>query len=135
MNRPRPFLLILVLAALLGGCAGQPGRPPHARTARAMEADTNPMHRPPLPSRTGIVACDDYLASYRACHRAAAIFPADQIDMRYREMRQSLLHDAADPRIRPQLAGRCNALARSLRQALHGKSCGAVAAPVPRNGD
>src|SRR6201991_1700631 len=40
-----------------------------------------------LPSSTGIPACDDYLASYRSCHRAAAIYPADQIDSRYEQMR------------------------------------------------
>ncbi|MBU6246679.1 MAG: hypothetical protein KGN77_02890 [Xanthomonadaceae bacterium] len=135
MHFLRPSTLLLAVAALLGGCASQPGRAPDARPAAATAAHAARSHRPqPPPSRTGIVACDEYLASYRACHRAAAIFPPDQIETRYREMRQSLLRDAADPRVRPQLAARCNALARSLREALHGKSCGAVAAPTLGSG-
>jgi hypothetical protein len=76
-----------------------------------------------LPDSTGIAACDDYLASYVACHRAAAIYQPEQIQGRYEAMRTSLLRDAQDPQIRPQMAARCNALASQLRQALHGKSC------------
>lgn len=83
-----------------------------------------------LPSSTGIPACDDYLASYRSCHRAAAIYPADQIDSRYEQMRHTLLRDSQDPDIRPQLGNRCNSLASNLKQALHGKSCAPDAAPA-----
>ncbi|WP_250625705.1 hypothetical protein [Pinirhizobacter soli] len=83
-----------------------------------------------LPSSTGIPACDDYLASYRSCHRAAAIYPADQIDSRYDQMRHTLLRDSQDPDIRPQLSNRCNSLASNLKQALHGKSCAPDAAPA-----
>ncbi|HEY4145386.1 hypothetical protein [Pinirhizobacter sp.] len=83
-----------------------------------------------LPSSTGVPACDDYLASYRSCHRAAAIYPADQIDSRYEQMRHTLLRDSQDPDIRPQLANRCNSLASNLKQALHGKSCAPDAAPA-----
>lgn len=83
-----------------------------------------------LPSSTGIPACDDYLASYRSCHRAAAIYPADQIDSRYDQMRHTLLRDSQDPDIRPQLTNRCNSLASNLKQALHGKSCAPDAAPA-----
>jgi hypothetical protein len=83
-----------------------------------------------LPSSTGIPACDDYLASYRSCHRAAAIYPADQIDSRYEQMRHTLLRDSQDPDIRPQLTNRCNSLASNLKQALHGKSCAPDAAPA-----
>ncbi|MEO8998530.1 MAG: hypothetical protein ABI227_07600 [Rhodanobacter sp.] len=76
-----------------------------------------------LPDRTGIPACDDYLSSYLACHRAAAIFAPNQLQSRYEAMRTSLLHDSENPDIRPQLAARCNSLASQLRDALHGKSC------------
>ena len=82
-----------------------------------------------LPARTGIPVCDDYLASYMACHRAAAIFSADQLPARYQAMRTSLLLDSENPDIRPQLAARCNSLATQLREALHGKSC--EQGPVP----
>jgi len=76
-----------------------------------------------LPDRTGIPACDDYLSSYLACHRAAAIYAPNQLQSRYEAMRTSLLRDSENPDIRPQLAARCNSLATQLRQALHGKSC------------
>lgn len=84
----------------------------------------------PLPDRTGIAACDDYLSSYLACHRAAAIFPPSQLQARYEAMRINLLHDSMNPKIRPQLAARCNSLATQLRQALHGKSCDVNPAPT-----
>ena len=76
-----------------------------------------------LPDRTGIPACDDYLSSYLACHRAAAIYAPNQLQSRYEAMRTSLLRDSENPDIRPQLGARCNSLATQLRQALHGKSC------------
>jgi hypothetical protein len=81
-----------------------------------------------LPDRTGIPACDDYLSSYLACHRAAAIYAPNQLQSRYEAMRTSLLRDSENPDIRPQLGARCNSLATQLRQALHGKSCAATPA-------
>ncbi|MHB1056733.1 MAG: hypothetical protein ACYC0F_02480 [Rhodanobacter sp.] len=83
-----------------------------------------------LPDRTGIAACDDYLSSYLACHRAAAIYAPDQLQSRYEAMRTSLLRDSQNPDIRPQLGARCNSLASQLRQALHGKSCAENPAPA-----
>jgi len=80
---------------------------------------------------TGIPACDDYLASYVACHRTAAIYPPDQIEGHYEAMRDSLMRDSQDPNIRPQLGQRCTALAQTLRQALHGRSCGPVNPATP----
>lgn len=82
----------------------------------------------PLPDRTGVPACDDYLSSYIACHRAANIFPADQLQTRYEMMRTTLLRDSLDPKTRTFQADRCNALAAALRDALHGKSCDAAPA-------
>lgn len=76
-----------------------------------------------LPDHTGIAACDDYLSSYLACHRAAGIYSPSQLPERYEAMRTSLLRDSLDPDIRPQLAARCNSLASTLRDALHGKAC------------
>jgi hypothetical protein len=83
-----------------------------------------------LPDHTGIAACDDYLSSYLACHRAAAIYTPDQLPMRYQAMRSSLLRDSQNPDIRPQLEARCNSLATQLREALHGKSCEESPAPA-----
>jgi hypothetical protein len=97
----------------------------HAASTRSAAAeDAN------LPDTTGIAACDDYLSSYIACHRAAAIYAPDQIESRYEAMRTSLLRDSQKPDVRPQLAARCNSLATQLRQALHGKSCSESPAPA-----
>lgn len=72
---------------------------------------------------TGIAACDDYLASYKGCHRAAGIFSPDTLDHHYQEMRDHLVELSKDPKMRAQLAARCTALANQLKKALHGKSC------------
>jgi hypothetical protein len=95
-----------------------------ASTRNAADENAN------LPDSTGIAACDDYLSSYIACHRAAAIYAPDQLEYRYQAMRTSLLRDSQKPDVRPQLAARCNSLATQLRQALHGKSCTESPAPA-----
>lgn len=95
----------------------------HAHTSRTSEAGASGKDTTELPSRTGIAACDDYLASYKGCHRAAGIYAPGQLEGRYEAMRTSLLRDSQDPDIRPQLANRCNSLASQLRQALHGRAC------------
>ncbi len=103
---------------------------PQRERERARSASSKPAAaKPDLSEDTGIAACDDYLASYLACHRAAAIFPPNQLQSRYEAMRSSLLRDSKNPDIRPQLAARCNSLASQLRQALHGKSCAENPAP------
>lgn len=129
----RPALAGLAACLLLFACAHEPAqqahRPAHSRPAPpAAAAETaRKESEAGLPAHTGIQACDDYLASYRACHRAAAIYKPDQIESHYQQMRQSLLRDSLRPEIRSQLGARCNSLARTLRQALHGKAC----APEP----
>ena len=128
----RPALAGFAVCLLLCACTHEPTRqarrPAHSRTAPpAAAAGTTETTRKEseegLPAHIGIPACDDYLASYRACHRAAAIYKPDQIESHYQQMRQSLLRDSLRPEIRPQLGARCNSLARTLRQALHGKAC------------
>jgi hypothetical protein len=138
LNYRSCLLAILVAGLAMAGCASKPATRPattavapgHATTgATAGNASTGSrsgVSKPgtaALPSSTGIPACDDYLSSYVACHRAAAIYAPDQIDAHYQNMRTSLLKDSQDPSIRPQLGARCTALAQQLRQALHGKSC------------
>jgi hypothetical protein len=147
--------LVTMIAGLLVGCAHQPApkaaTPPASTTAVTRTTVSTPgtagtganhqHHAAPanghitvedvdLPERTGIPVCDDYLASYMACHRAAAIFSPDQLPGRYQAMRTSLLLDSENPDIRPQLAARCNSLASQLREALHGKSCAQNPAPA-----
>ena len=149
---PIPPRMALAMAMLVGllltGCAQHPTTRPEVRstTAPATHVTHHHVQRAPeasaassassassdtkLPDRTGIAACDDYLSSYLACHRAARIFAPDQLQSRYEAMRTSLLRDSTNPDIRPQLPERCNSLARSLRQALHGKSCDTNPAPA-----
>ncbi len=148
----RTTLLAVGVTLLLAGCAGRTTRPvtrppsttPAPRQAASPAASTHATRSSTAgttataesdaaPSgtaqdgqptdSTGIPACDDYLASYKGCHRAAGIFAPGQLEDRYEAMRTSLLRDSRDPDIRPQLAARCNSLARQLRQALHGKAC------------
>lgn len=116
--RPLCFALIAVGALLLAGCSRQPVR--HGVAPSATGGATA------LPNSTGIAICDDYLASYLACHRAAGIFSPNQLQNRYEAMRESLLRDSQDPQVRPQLANRCNMLASQLRDVLHGRSCNTV---------
>jgi hypothetical protein len=102
--------------ALLGGCS-------HATRKEA----------PPPPVKAqqvvdiGIPACDAYLNSYLACHRAAQIFPADTLQSHYQAMLSSLQQSAADPQVRPYLAGRCVALRQQLEMTLQGRACSAPA--------
>jgi hypothetical protein len=110
--------------------AGAPATRTHAPRTTAKTPDNNATGDADLPAQTGITACDDYLSSYLACHRAAHIFAPDQLQSRYEAMRTSLLRDSKNPDIRPQLPERCNSLARSLRQALHGKPCATSPAPA-----
>ncbi len=150
-NLSRLALAATITSMLLAACASHPvTRAPavsepvsRSATARPAEASRQGEVRRPSASaqaaehasdsetgRTGIPACDDYLSSYMACHRAAAIYSPEQLPYRYQAMRTTLLRDAKNPDIRPQLEERCNSLARSLRQALHGKSCEENPAPA-----
>lgn len=139
---PRLTLAGMIAILLLAGCAHQTTTSTTSKTATsAATASTGtgtyrPHHNATpkghvtveevsLPDHTGIPACDDYLSSYMACHRAAGVFTPSQLPERYQAMRTSLLRDSENPDIRPQLAARCNSLATTLREALHGKSCAA----------
>lgn len=136
----RLALLALIAGLTVAGCADKPARhttsATGARTTATAASSRSSVASKPrpatpaqpetssgLPTTTGIAACDDYLASYVACHRAADIYAPDQIESRYDQMRHSLIEDSQDPDMRPQLSTRCVALANQLHQALHGKSC------------
>jgi hypothetical protein len=93
---------------------------------------TTPPPRPAPPASapiavTGIASCDAYLSSYLACHRAAAIYPADQLQAHYQAMRDNLLQASQNPQSRPYLDARCRLLASQMSQSLQGRSCSAPA--------
>lgn len=143
----RPALACALASMLLAACADKPartntsttstttttttttapaaGKSSSSKTATPKTASTTRSEK--LPDNTGIPACDDYLATYVACHQAANIFAPDQLQERYQMMRTSLLRDSLNPDIRPQLSSRCLSLSNQLHQALHGKSCNAPA--------
>jgi hypothetical protein len=115
----RRFLWLAVMVISLGGCSAGSIKHPVA-SQPAMTA---------VPSRvTGITACDTYLASYQACHRAARIYPPDQITAHYQTMRDSLLQSSQDSTTRAQLSARCLALSAQEQQMLQGRSCATEAA-------
>lgn len=130
MHRSPLYLAVTIagFAWLATGCTGPATRPeppaPHATQPRTV-AQPAPASTaaPPTRGATGIPACDAYLASYKACHRAAGIYAPDTIDRHYRIMRHTLRKESRDPAKRPTLEARCQSLAHLLKQALHGKSC------------
>ena len=154
------FILSLSMscALMLAACASHPQRtaetqaPSETRatttvlSAGAAAAPVIPRHATPpapaTPSATqappgemvGVASCDQYLSTYKACHRAAGIYSPDQIDSHYEAMRNGLLRDAADPAKRPMLDQRCRALSKLLTDALHGKSCDAAPATASSSG-
>src|SRR5690242_13962205 len=133
------WIPFLAGALLLAGCASHPHKPsppqrptpapsPPAHTAPpppVNESGTPPNEQlPPAPNgMVGVASCDQYLSTYKACHRAAHIFAPGQIEAHYEQMRDGLLRDARDPLKRATLDQRCRALSRQLQEALHGKSC------------
>ncbi|GLQ96282.1 hypothetical protein [Dyella mobilis] len=104
---------------LLGGCS------------HAVRKEAPP---PPVPLvDIGVPACNAYLNSYLACHRAAHILPPSSLESHYQAMLASLRQSAADPQVRPYLANRCIGLTQQLNAALQGRSCSpasGVAAPT-----
>lgn len=112
----RLALLALGGSLILSACASTPGH-----GAGATPAGTPAVT---VAASTGIASCDDYLSSYLACHRAAHIYPPGQLDSRYQNMRDSLLQQAQDPAVRPQLGERCKQLTAQLQTTLAGKPCG-----------
>lgn len=150
MNPRSAVYLSVACALMLGGCASHPQRtessvsmgpeqpvapaPTHetrtTRTTHHATATEPAVQRPTGPSdMVGVASCDQYLSTYKTCHRAAGIYAPDQIDARYEMMRDTLMRDSKDPAKRATLDERCRSLAKQLTDALHGKSCNAAPAP------
>ncbi|WP_329740784.1 hypothetical protein [Dyella sp. A6] len=121
---PRRIAAGGLICVLLAACSSQPVR----HTPPVNPGTSGPGYAPV----TGVPACDAYLASYLACHRAAGIYPSGQTQSHYLAMRRILLHEAQNPATRPYLDGRCASLSNNLRSALHGLNC---SGPAPRTAD
>jgi hypothetical protein len=103
--------MLIAMGVLLSGCGHALRKTPPGISPAKTEAST------------GIPACDSYLNNYLACHRAAGIYTANVLQTHYQSMRDTLLQEAGDPRVRPYLANRCLGLSQQLRDALQGRSC------------
>jgi hypothetical protein len=142
------WILWFAGSLLLAGCTSHPRKPepvparvppPVAQSAPATlpnPTGTAPNEQlPPAPSgMVGVASCDQYLSTYKTCHRAAGIFAPGQIESHYELMRENLLRDARDPVKRTTLDQRCRALSAQLQEALHGRSCNALPVAGASNG-
>ncbi|WEN14387.1 hypothetical protein PY254_14260 [Rhodanobacter sp. AS-Z3] len=115
----RPILAGVLGCLLLAGCAQRP------LSKASQPAETT---RPSV--ITGIAACDAYLSSYLACHRTAGLFPPAQLQSHYQSMRDSLLQESGDSRVRPHLEARCLVLSSQLLDVLQGRPCAEQRAPA-----
>ncbi|QAU23088.1 hypothetical protein EO087_03040 [Dyella sp. M7H15-1] len=104
---------------LLGGCS------------HAARQATPTLLTTPQTIDIGVPACNAYLNRYLACHRAANIFPADELESHYQAMLSSLQQSAADPKVRPYLPARCVGLRQELDAAVQDRSCTAPATGTP----
>lgn len=71
----------------------------------------------------GVEACDDYLESYRSCHRVLGMYPADSLESRYRTLRARFVEQAVDPATHESLKLQCESLAKDMSTALDGRDC------------
>lgn len=139
----RLLMLILPFALLVAGCAQNDTKPATSAssetsapaTSQPSQSSASSEPASVLPEKTGIPACDDYLASYKGCHRAAGIYDPDTIDDHYRMMRDTLLRESKDPTKRSVLEARCKSLTNMLKDALHGKSCEPTPADAASTGE
>lgn len=83
----------------------------------------------------GVPACDDYLASYRACHTVIGTFKPDVLEKRYDALRDTLVSQSHDPELSPTLEARCNSLIAQRDEALAGRNCLPAEEPVATTRD
>jgi len=150
IGHSRLLIFSCAAALLLAACASHPQRQEHAapptgaasRQTRSVpviprnapEPATSAGRAPAPNGMVGVASCDQYLSTYKICHRAAGIFAPDRVEAQYEMMRDGLLRDARDPVKRATLDQRCHALYRDEQQALHGKSCDSVPASSASGG-
>jgi len=78
----------------------------------------------PAGSLTGVPVCDNYLASYRQCHKTIGQAAPAAIDGNFERLRDSLVRESGTPEGRAQISGRCKNLAALVQEALAGRKCG-----------
>ena len=71
----------------------------------------------------GVEACDDYLESYRSCHRVIGMYAPDTIEGRYGQLRARLVERGRDPAQHDALRLQCESLASDMKTTLDGRDC------------
>src|SRR5687768_9104807 len=148
MKRTWTCLPLAIAGALaLGACTGDATRsdvtydepeprvvepePALATPAPSQKRTTQPT-QPALPTPAplveddelvGIEACDDYLESYRSCHRVIGIYPPDSIESRYDTLRARLVEQSRDPVNHDALRLQCESLGADMKTTLDGRDC------------
>lgn len=149
MKRTWTCLPLAIAGALaLGACAGDTTRsdvtydePEQRATAPAPERkvvtspsrSTQPAAEPTSPTLpapavdadelVGVEACDDYLESYRSCHRVVGIYAPETIEGRYEQLRARLVEQGRDPANHDALRLQCESLGADLKTTLDGRDC------------
>lgn len=104
--------------------AARPSQPPPA----AAEPPSSPSTSAPVGGAsegefTGVQVCDEYLASYKACHATINVVPAEQLDERLAQLRTTLLAKAQNPEERDSMEALCQSLTKTMQEALNGREC------------
>ncbi len=143
VSKVSPLLVCVTLA--LGACAQRPTRdeaPRSAPTPRsAPSAPSAPAAAPAPPAAaapsaplaatpedaprefTGIAVCDEYLATYKACHSVIGAYSADAMNERLNGLRTTWQERARDPAQHESLTVQCQNLTDTMKEALDGRDC------------
>ena len=144
---PLRHAALALVAAVAAGCASNESRDDTASVAReetTAVVRSEPTHvtrdggvlvAPAPGALVGVPACDDYLASYRACHTVIGTFKPDVLEKRYDALRDTLVSQSRDPELAPTLERRCNSLIAQRDEALAGRDCLPDETPVATTRD
>lgn len=66
--------------------------------------------------------CDEYLATYKACHTVIGTAP-DTLDERLNRLRTTWQERARDPAQHEALTAQCQNLTDTMKEALNGRDC------------
>ncbi len=72
---------------------------------------------------TGVMVCDEYLASYRDCHRVVGAVAPDTVEQRLASLRATWQEQARDPAQHEALEAQCQSLTDTMKEALDGRDC------------
>jgi len=135
-NHPLRIAVLALAAAVAAGCASNDTRyeasEPAPAAERATVVNTESTHvdrstttivTPANDELVGVPACDDFLASYKACHMVIGTYAPDILDKRYMELRNTFVSQSHDPAVSGTLEARCNGLIAQRDEALAGRAC------------